>query len=376
MESIGDKLRSQREQKGYSIEQIARDTNIAKRYLEALEAEDFSVFPGDPYLIGFLRNYADYLGIEPDDMVALYKNFQIQSQPLPLEELLIKRDKRPIFLILGAVLIVAVLIVGGYFLFPLIFPPRDRSISTEPETNLQTDSGTIYELADEILERRFLEKDTIVVDFKESEYHIELSNISDRLTLTVPGGTNVLRIGEERAIDLDGDAKMDIKVFLNDIDSSAKTPSAVLRLDKFVKTATVAEPVAGESPVLLADSTEAGSVVGVPLVSDRQVPTLLIREANVIEAFSVSIIFRGYCLFRYIIDGVSREERYFHKGDTLEMDVSRELRMWISNAGNLKARVAGNDVELGKLGEVSTRMVQWVQDEGSQTYKLQVLPLY
>ena len=93
MESIGDKLRSQREQKGYSIEQIARDTNIAKRYLEALEVEDFTVFPGDPYLIGFLRNYSDYLGIDPEEMVSLYKNFQIQSQPVPMDELLVSKDR-------------------------------------------------------------------------------------------------------------------------------------------------------------------------------------------------------------------------------------------------------------------------------------------
>ena len=51
MESIGEKLRQTRESKGYTIEQIARDTHIAKRFLEALEDEDFSVFPGDLYLV-------------------------------------------------------------------------------------------------------------------------------------------------------------------------------------------------------------------------------------------------------------------------------------------------------------------------------------
>ena len=120
MESIGDKLKNQREQKGYSVEQIARDTNIAKRYLEALEAEDFAVFPGDPYLIGFLRNYADYLGIDPDEMVSLYRNFQIQSQPVPMDELLVSKNRKPYFLIFGGIVIIAALVVGGYFLIPKI----------------------------------------------------------------------------------------------------------------------------------------------------------------------------------------------------------------------------------------------------------------
>ena len=44
------KLTSARESLGYTVEQIARDTNIAKSYLNALEHEDFSVFPGETYL--------------------------------------------------------------------------------------------------------------------------------------------------------------------------------------------------------------------------------------------------------------------------------------------------------------------------------------
>ena len=79
MESLGDKLRTQREQRGSSIEQVARDTNIAKRFLIALEEENFEIFPGETYLLGFLRNYAEYLGLDPENMVTLFRNFMIQE---------------------------------------------------------------------------------------------------------------------------------------------------------------------------------------------------------------------------------------------------------------------------------------------------------
>lgn len=46
MESIGEKLRLARERNNLTIDQIARDTHVAKRFLKALEDEDFSVFPG------------------------------------------------------------------------------------------------------------------------------------------------------------------------------------------------------------------------------------------------------------------------------------------------------------------------------------------
>ena len=377
MESIGDKLKGQRESKGFSVEQVARDTNIAKRYLEALEAEDFSVFPGDPYLIGFLRNYADYLGIDPDEMITLYRNFQIQSQPVPMNELLEKKDRKPLLLGLAAVVVVAALVVAGYYLIPKVLSARSARIAAraEQEESDAVEPGLVYELEDEILERRFQEKDIIAITFKDERYEITLTHIGNELTLTVPGGTNVLRIGDERAIDLDGDAKMDIKVALNDIDSAAKIKTAVLRLDRFVKeTVEIAEETPRSPEIVVA---EVGiSEVGRPELASRKVEDVLIRQAEKIEPFSINIIFRGYCLFRYLVDGRDREERYFHKGDTIILDVTRDVGLWISNAGSMIAKVDGVEVDFGRPGEVSTRLVGWVTDEETGQNSLLMQAVY
>ena len=67
VESLGDKLRTARESKGYTYSHVGRETNIAIRYIEALENEDFSKFPGEPYILGFLRNYGEYLGLDVDE---------------------------------------------------------------------------------------------------------------------------------------------------------------------------------------------------------------------------------------------------------------------------------------------------------------------
>ena len=83
MESIGEKFKKRREERGLFIEQIARDTNISKKYIEAIENENFSEMPGEAYLLGFLRSYAEYLDIDPDEIVAIYKNTKIQEQPVP-----------------------------------------------------------------------------------------------------------------------------------------------------------------------------------------------------------------------------------------------------------------------------------------------------
>lgn len=105
METVGGRLVEARERKGVSLEQAARDTYISRQYLEALEAEDYERFPGDAYLLGFLRSYSGYLGIEPDEAVALYHNGRIQEQPAPMDALLDRRQLSTLARIIITVLI-------------------------------------------------------------------------------------------------------------------------------------------------------------------------------------------------------------------------------------------------------------------------------
>ncbi|MFW6368231.1 MAG: helix-turn-helix domain-containing protein [Spirochaetota bacterium] len=117
MESIAEKLRNAREEKGYSLEQVARDTHIAKRYITAMESEDFSVFPGEPYVIGFLKNYSSYLGLNPNEVVNLYRNIKLQEQPAPIDELLDRPRWPRLWKTIIVVLIILLLGVGGFLLF-------------------------------------------------------------------------------------------------------------------------------------------------------------------------------------------------------------------------------------------------------------------
>lgn len=69
MAGIGDTLRSTREHRGLTIEQVAQDTRISVRFLEALEAEHFEELPAPVYVRGFLRSYANYLKIDPQPLL-------------------------------------------------------------------------------------------------------------------------------------------------------------------------------------------------------------------------------------------------------------------------------------------------------------------
>jgi len=73
MKEIGDLLRNTRLEKGLSLKDVQTETKIRQKYLEALEKGDFQVIPGEVYLKGFLRCYANALGLDGMELVERYK---------------------------------------------------------------------------------------------------------------------------------------------------------------------------------------------------------------------------------------------------------------------------------------------------------------
>jgi cytoskeleton protein RodZ len=72
-ETIGPKLRQAREGRDLTIEQVAGTTRIRPHYLQALERDDLSAIPSSAQARGFLRIYAAFLGLDPDQLVAELK---------------------------------------------------------------------------------------------------------------------------------------------------------------------------------------------------------------------------------------------------------------------------------------------------------------
>ena len=67
--SLPERLYAARERKGVDLYRAERDTKIRARYLGALERGDYKELPGAVYTKGFLRNYALYLGLDPDEVL-------------------------------------------------------------------------------------------------------------------------------------------------------------------------------------------------------------------------------------------------------------------------------------------------------------------
>jgi cytoskeletal protein RodZ len=87
MDSIGDHLRIAREDRKIPVAQVARDTKINERYIVALEDGEFSILPAPAYAKGFLKIYAEYLGLDPRPLVEQYvqEHMGVLGQAFPAE---------------------------------------------------------------------------------------------------------------------------------------------------------------------------------------------------------------------------------------------------------------------------------------------------
>ena len=79
--SIGKDLRAAREEKGLSIPEVSARIRISKRYIQALEDENFLMIPSLVYAKGFLKAYSEFLGLDPKTMVGrLLEMYQVKKE--------------------------------------------------------------------------------------------------------------------------------------------------------------------------------------------------------------------------------------------------------------------------------------------------------
>ncbi len=72
MDELGHILREARETKGYTLAEVQQETRISLRFLEALENGEYQMLPTPVHVRGFLRNYARFLGLDPEPLLNRY----------------------------------------------------------------------------------------------------------------------------------------------------------------------------------------------------------------------------------------------------------------------------------------------------------------
>jgi cytoskeleton protein RodZ len=129
---IGNALRTSRERQGIELGEVERETRIRARYLVALESEQFELLPARAYAKGFLRVYADFLGLDGRLIVAEFNaRFPDAEQP-ELAPAQVSMNLAPVWARRPPLLLAAVLVVALLGVLAWRFEPAGHSPASPP----------------------------------------------------------------------------------------------------------------------------------------------------------------------------------------------------------------------------------------------------
>ena len=93
-DALGQRIRAAREARGLSLSDVAQQIRIRSVYLAAIEDESWSTIGAPVYIRGFLRTYARFLGLDPEEVVAAFNRTQpAPAQTLPGREAPLEEDE-------------------------------------------------------------------------------------------------------------------------------------------------------------------------------------------------------------------------------------------------------------------------------------------
>ncbi|MGA2191887.1 MAG: RodZ domain-containing protein [Nitrospirota bacterium] len=143
MGTLGEDLKSTREQKGLTLGQIAEKTRISHTFLKALEEDDYNIIPGEVFITGFLRSYSKELGLNEKEVLARYRELrpqqrepqapeageQAQHQPMPslirIGKGALSKKKTPVYIIILAGLLLGAALTG----ITLWLTPKEKPVA-------------------------------------------------------------------------------------------------------------------------------------------------------------------------------------------------------------------------------------------------------
>lgn len=172
MKDIGNFLRERREARGISLIEVEKDLKIRKKYLQALEDGNVDLIPGKTYIIGYLRNYSRYLGIDEENTNQIIQTYHdLEKKTDDLEKTKEKNvylktkdrslfEKKRVFFPIKYVYLSGFLIIIFIGLFLLSrslkevqdFPIPSPEIGNKTDLNIEGKANDISTLAEELVE--------------------------------------------------------------------------------------------------------------------------------------------------------------------------------------------------------------------------------
>ncbi|MFA5517671.1 MAG: RodZ domain-containing protein [Spirochaetota bacterium] len=363
MESIGEKLKSIRESKKITLKEVAAETNIASIYIEALEDEDFDKFPGETYVIGFLKSYSEYLKIDPDEIITMYKAYKIGESATPLEELTRPTkssmslffsnffDTYKNLVFYAGVALVSLFVVWGIWSLTRSdvklydsdslarikqeYEEKQNSrISNIHNLQLSNEKGfTLLYSGEAVL--FLVENKEVVFLLKEvsrESVAVSFMDDSDEITLELDEDTPVSVEGSPRELilTLKGLTENRAKIMVSLGKKMDVEESVVLENDDI-------KPLDGDNTQVIAQSNKSLKIV-----------------------FDVRFVQKSF--LEIYLDGSLKQRGFMPAGSYQRWEASEYIQVKIGNAGGINAKINGKEFSFGQTGQVANKVITWKKD--------------
>ncbi len=349
---VGQILREVREEKNLSVKDVSRDTNIAIKFVIALENEDYAQFPAETFTIGFLKNYSDYLKLDTAGMMNLYRGEQLVESQQPLEELTkptvkmialeLKSNKLlPIGIILGVCLAV--------FLVIFFSDSGDSSSSTtDPSTTTET-----QETPNPV-------NPSAIPDISYIQQSVP-ENSSVPFTLTPEQGFKFSVNNQQCKIFIKGVRKVDGENFAT-IGFNIFPEKKVYTFDSKVGTESV---LSYNNPELTSLRREIKIVTQAVTDNSAKIMVRLSGEAKPDSnnkpigdvPIQVTLYFTRSSYVEFIIDGQTGERGLVSSGETKQLEARDRLEIKVGDGGAVEMIQNGKEkVRLGRPGRLAKKI--------------------
>lgn len=381
MEPLGLYLKQVRESKKLTIDKVIEDTFIMKKFILAIEDDDFSSFPGEAYLKGFLRNYGEYLGLDPSDLISRYERIKMSETPSPTE-LLIPKPKaffsRMLLIILAVVFAIAVIVGVG----AVVMAMRTTMANSAPKT--------VEEIESEKEKARSEKKKSLLVKEKKKDV-VEADNKSKVFTFEAEADNFTVKKEEKISFKLDDDKIYSIWVSELEptviLESSAGKQQFLIA-NGFTNKFDVNGDGKEDLEIVLSYWTDKNATIGLKRIanslwSDSSIDSEfflpdtieIIGENTNKSEISVMLSLSEMSYLKYQIDKNPEVERTFNAGAVLELKANDRILLWMSNAGAVSADFSAYNkrMVLGEKGKVDVKIIAWTRNNGN--YSLQMSSL-
>lgn len=362
MEKIGEKLRNARELKKLSIKDVMKETNISAKYLEALEDEEFDKIPGEPYLLGFLRNYAEFLKLNGDEIVQSYKGYKIGESATPLEELtkptslfslpsfpaIFNKNKKIVYIAGGAVgFILIIWLLSAIFSNDIKVESNDSASDIKKEyskakSSFDNENIRSLTLSDDRGYVLVYKNETVQFPVDNKEVMFLLKDIKNNAVVVeiLPGNQYETLEMEKTKTLMIKDCPREVMLTLKGLTEN--------RAKIFVMLGKKNEPNATD----LQKAVPVDNPTGTQITAQNRKNLKIVFEAE----------FNRKTYLELYLDGMQKKKGIVPAGVKERWEANEYIQLKIGNAGGLKATINGKEYIFGLPGQVANKIITWQMD--------------